>query len=108
VKQKIEAYHGLPPRCVEAFSLWLCGICITDSAVKMAMLREQDTLKRLRLGMQSLRVLATRIGACSRARCPQQSAAPTPETASMDMDHDSATSSGGSSIDSGDISSAVI
>ena len=68
IKQKIEAYHGLPPREVEAFSLWLCGVCLTNSTQKMEMLKSVNTLSRLRGGLDSLRLLLQRIQSCTKGR----------------------------------------
>ena len=68
IKQKIEAYHGLPPREVEAFSLWLCGVCLTNSTQKMEMLKCVNTLSRLQVGLGSLRLLLQRIQTCTKGR----------------------------------------
>ena len=75
IKQKIEAYHGLPPREVEAFSLWLLGVCLTNSAQKMEMLKSVDTLARLQVGLDSLRLLLQRIQTCTKGRFANSTAA---------------------------------
>lgn len=61
IKQKIEAYHGLPPRDREALSLWLCGVCLNNNARKMEMLSTQNTLLRLQVGVEALRSLVQRL-----------------------------------------------
>lgn len=80
VKQKIEAYHGLPHySCPEAFSLWLCGVCLTNNAKKMEMLRSPCTYARLTLGVESLKILLERMSR-GQLRCPRSVQAPPPAT----------------------------
>ena len=75
IRQKIEAYHGMPPfRDMEGFSLWLCGVCVINGVDKMTMLSSSNTLERMRVGVEGLRSLLQRIEAC-RSRLPV--AAPT-------------------------------
>ena len=83
IKQKIEAYHGLPPREVEAFSLWLCGVCLTNSTQKMDMLKCVHTLTRLQVGLDSLRLLWQRIQNCTKRRLANSVAA----TAALESSH---------------------
>lgn len=61
IRQRIESCHGLPPMEVEAFSLWLCGVCVKDHQIKMEQLRSRATLDRMRVGIESLRHLVNRL-----------------------------------------------
>jgi hypothetical protein len=61
VKQKIEAYHGSPPRDVEAFSHWLCGVCLHNPVKRMELLSSQNTMERMQVGLESLRSLINRL-----------------------------------------------
>ena len=61
IRQRIESCHGLPPMEVEAFSLWLCGVCLNDHVKKMELLQSRTTLDRMRVGMECLRNLVNRL-----------------------------------------------
>lgn len=61
VQRKIEAYHGPPPRDMSDFSLWICGVCLSDARTKMDMLSTLDTLERLTVGLNHLRDLVNRL-----------------------------------------------